>query len=216
MKLGIAEILQQAEHLNDDAKVLFLRQHDSFALREILKYAYDKRIEWDIPDGTPPYAPCQFLDQEGMLYREIKKMYLFQKGGNPNLKPAKRETLFIQLLESIPHADAELLVAVKDHKMPYNISELTVREAFPDLLTFPMEPRTPVNVDPLPEKIETIASTRMDEKHEHLNIGLGGASVSIETILPKKVKKKDPTFAQRMKEAKARKKKEKELQNKDG
>jgi hypothetical protein len=70
-----------------------------------------------------------------VLYAEVRKLYLFVKGGNDNLKPLRRETLFIQLLESLAPADADLLCAIKDKKMPYKgIDAKIIREAFPGLL----------------------------------------------------------------------------------
>ncbi len=140
MKLGIAEILEAASRLEHNEKIGYLRKNDSAPLRQVLEYAFDKRIEWELPPGKPPYTPCAFLDQEGMLYSEMKKMYLFIKGGNPGLKQLKRESIFLQLLESIPQADADLLCAVKDHIMPFDgITEDVVREAFPDCLKFPKQ-----------------------------------------------------------------------------
>jgi len=176
MKLGLAEILENASNLDQESQVLYLRKNDSQPLRQILKFAFDKGIEWELPPGAPPYTPCRYLDQENMLYTEMKRMYLFLKGGNPNLKPRRREELFIGLLESIMPKDAELLCAVKDHNMPYNISEKVVREAFPDLLLFPYE-----------EKMDTS---------------------QVKILQPSK--KKDLSFAERMKIAKAKKKLEKE------
>jgi len=88
-----------------------------------------------LPEGAPPYKPCEFLDQEGRLYTEARKLYLFIEGGNPNLNKVKREMLFIQLIESLDQRDAELLIAIKDKMLPYkNITEKIVRAAFPDLL----------------------------------------------------------------------------------
>lgn|GEM_PF-675660 len=138
MRLSISEILKKTTELNTyPEKIEYLRRNDSPALRKMLEFAYDRRIEWDIPTGKPPYTPCPYLDQEGMLYNEMKRMYLFLKGGNPSLTAMKREGLFIQLLQSLNHNDAELLLAVKDHTMPYDIPESLVRDAFPDCLQFP-------------------------------------------------------------------------------
>ena len=56
--------------------------------------------------------------------------------GNPNLKPARREYLFIELLESLHPSEADLLLQVKDKKikcrgLTYNL----VKETFPNLIT---------------------------------------------------------------------------------
>lgn len=70
---------------------------------------------------------------------------MFVEGGNPNLKPVRREFLFIQLLESIDSEDAKLLLAVKEKKLPFKgITEKTVRQAFPDLL--PLEGNDEQNI----------------------------------------------------------------------
>lgn len=186
MRLGIAEILENASKLSRDEKIMYLRKNDSVVLRKMLEFAFDKRIQWDLPEGKPPYKPCQFLDQEGMLYTEMKRMYVFLKGGNPELKQRRREELFIGLLESLMPNDAELLCDVKDHIMPYNVPEDVVREAFPDLLLFPY------------------VESKVYDKPE------------IKATEVKVPKKKDTNFAERMKAAKAKKKLEKEKINNNG
>ena len=172
MKLGISEILEKASKLNPAERVQFLRSHDSPALRQILQFAFDKRIEWALPPGRPPYKKSDLLDQEAMLYSEMKKMYLFLKGGNPNLKQIRREFLFLQLLESLNPADSELLLSVKDHEMPFiEITEDLVREAFPNCLTFPKQevvpPPQPIPVmETIPELVEIKETKKKKPKKE--------------------------------------------------
>lgn len=136
MKFSVSEVLKKASDLdNDNSRVQLLHQYNSHALREILRFAFDPRIEWDLPAGTPPFKYCVFDDQEGMLANSMKRMYLFLKGGNPNIKPLKREKMFLDVLEALTPSDADLLVAVKDKKMPYtNITADLVNKAFPGLL----------------------------------------------------------------------------------
>ena len=70
-----------------------------------------------------------------MLYSVVRKLYLFIEGGNPNLTKMKREQLFINLLESIDKDDAELLVSIKDKKMPYKlITRKFVEKVYPGLI----------------------------------------------------------------------------------
>jgi hypothetical protein len=60
---------------------------------------------------------------------------LFIEGGNPNLTPLKRESLFIGLIESIDPEDAKVLLAAKDKKLPVKgITSTIVNEAFPGLI----------------------------------------------------------------------------------
>jgi len=136
MKLGIAEILGKIASLKTkDEKIAALRQNDNYAIRTILQGAYSKDIKWLLPPGEVPYKKNDLEDLESVLYSEIRKLYLFVEGGNPNLKQLRRETLFIELLESLAPADAELLAAIKDKKLPYKgLTEAIVKEAFPGLI----------------------------------------------------------------------------------
>lgn len=136
MKLGIAEILDKVSKANTkEEKIDLLRKNDSSAIRTVLKYALDPAIKWALPKGDPPYKVCQYLDQENMLYSEARRLYLFIEGGNPNLNKVKRETLFINLLESIAPADAKLLCSAKEKKIPYKgITVKLINEAYPGLI----------------------------------------------------------------------------------
>lgn len=136
MRLGIAEILKRvSEAKNKDEKLDILRRNDSTAIRTVLKYALDPAIKWALPEGEPPYKPCQYLDQQSMLYQEARRLYLFIEGGNPNLNQVKREALFINLIESIDPNDAKVLLSAKDKKLPYKgITSNLINEAYPGLL----------------------------------------------------------------------------------
>ncbi|NBR23641.1 MAG: hypothetical protein EBU08_07695 [Micrococcales bacterium] len=134
---SIYELLEEVSKCKKtDEKIQKLREVDNAALRTILKYAFEPAIKFALPIGSPPYKPCQFVDQEARLYSEIRRLYLFCEGGNPNLSKVKRETLYIQLIESIDPNDAVLLNHVKDKKLPFKgITPKIVNEAFPNLIT---------------------------------------------------------------------------------
>ena len=136
MKLGLAEILKKASDFEKKIdKIDWLYKNDSPALRAILKYAYDPKVKFILPEGAPPYKQNQLPDLQSVLYSELRKLYLFVEGGNPNLKQTRREYLFIQLLENLDKEDAELIVAVKDKKIPYKgITKKFVEEVYPGLL----------------------------------------------------------------------------------
>lgn len=136
MRLGIFQVLEQASALKStEEKINFLRANNSPALLLILKYALDPTIVWDLPEGAPPYKPCPYPAQEMRLMAESRRLYLFIKGGNPNLTKLKRESLYIELLESIHPDDAVLLNAAKDKKIPYKgITSKLVKETFPGLI----------------------------------------------------------------------------------
>jgi hypothetical protein len=135
-KLPISHIITNAAALKTEAeKVQYLQQHNSTALTTVLQYALDKRAKWDLPAGDPPYKPSDLtFDNEGMLYSEARRLYLFLEGGNPNLTQFKREMLFIGLLESIHPDDSKIILMAKNKKMPKGITKKIVNLAFPGLI----------------------------------------------------------------------------------
>lgn len=136
MKLGIAEILKRASSIEDEsARIHWLRQNHSPTLQMILRYAFDPKIVWLLPEGAPPYKPNELVDQHSRLYSEARKLYLFIQGGNPDLKPLRREQLFIELLEVVDPEDAKLLLAVKDKTIPYpGITKEFINKAYPGFM----------------------------------------------------------------------------------
>lgn len=137
MKKGLSEILEEVSKVKKkEERIEELRKHgDNRALLQILQYAFDPRVKWLLPEGTPPFKKNEYIDQESNLYAEMRRLYLFVEGGNPNLTTTKREMLFIGLLETVAPADAMLLCAVKDKKLPFKtITAEIVNEAFPGLL----------------------------------------------------------------------------------
>ena len=137
MAVSLQKILREvAKAKNKDEKKATLIRYDNGALREILKHAFHPDIKFLLPTGNPPYkSVVDDSDNPTYLYGLIRKLYLFVEGGNPNLKPARREYLFIEMLESIHPQEAELLLQVKDKKikcrgLTYNL----VKETFPELL----------------------------------------------------------------------------------
>lgn len=135
MKLGLAEILENASKLQTRKdRAEYLKKHDSRALQDLVQYALHPAINWDLPEGNPPYKPCQYLDQEGMLYKELRRFKLFVNGNGSNLKPVRLEALFIELLESIAPKDAELVLLVKDRKLPKGLTPSVIEEVWPGLI----------------------------------------------------------------------------------
>lgn len=140
-KLGIAEILEKVSKEKDPKRrVQVLLDNDSPVLRHFLRIALTPGVQWLLPPGTPPFEANKYLDQQGNLYAEWKRFYLFFPGGNDNLSQTKRELTFIQILESIDPKDAALLCEVKDGKMPYeHVTSVLVETAFPGLIQIPAE-----------------------------------------------------------------------------
>ncbi len=131
MGYSISEILEKASEITDrQGQIDFLRQHGNPTLHTLLCYILDPNIKWALPPGEPPYKPCGTNEAHGQLYNQARKLYLFIEGGNPNIHKMKRESLFIQLLESIDPLDAKFIIAAKDKKLLYPIATDVLNEAF--------------------------------------------------------------------------------------
>jgi len=117
-------------------KLKVLKDHDSVALRQVLKGAFDPKIEWLLPKGDDiPYnrndAPIG--TEHTMLQQEAKRLYLFTKGGDNTISQNKRETLFIQMLEGLSGDEADFLITVVNKKVNNKYKGFTanlVKEAF--------------------------------------------------------------------------------------
>ena len=136
MKTTMYDILREISEIESlQDRVAALQQHKyTQAIKQVCLYAFDQNIKWILPEGKPPYKPCESVDVEGRLISELRKLYLFVEGGNPNLTPLRRESLFIQLIESIDPKDASLLCSIKDKKLPFkNLTKKVIHQAFPDI-----------------------------------------------------------------------------------
>lgn len=121
MSKAIIEILQE---INQTPEALE-RFTSSMLLRMTFEYAFDPRNKFVLPDGVPPYTPdsCPLGTNPTNFNNEIRRLYIFTP--QKQLDTFRRETLFIQLLETIHPSEAELLLAIKDqtlHKLFPNIT----------------------------------------------------------------------------------------------
>ena len=133
MSRSISWILEYTSKLpNKQEKIKCLQANQSVTI-PVLKYTFDPNIEWVLPEGNPPYRPnSEALPTD--MYKELRKLYIFIKGGNDNVPQLKRESLFVDMLESVPADDAELLLSMKARKIPFKgITKKLALEAFPDL-----------------------------------------------------------------------------------
>jgi hypothetical protein len=133
---SVAKVLAKINGLKKkEDRVQALKQNTNYTLRSILQGMFDSNVKFPLPEGAPPFKPNQFNEPKA-LHNEVPRFYLLMEGGNSNLKPIKREQIFIQMLEAVSADDAELLIAMKDKKSPYkNITKDIVMEAFPGLLS---------------------------------------------------------------------------------
>jgi len=136
MDLLISEILDKVSKAKTKQnKIALLKEHDSQALRMVIKASFDPKIKWALPDGEVPFkrneAPAG--TEHSVLAYESRKLYHYIKGGNGDLSQSKRETMFVQMLEGLHESEADVLVAAKDgvlHQMYKGLSANVVKEAF--------------------------------------------------------------------------------------
>ena len=116
----LTEILTKVNNAKmKDDKIKVLRDNDSVPLRQILKGAFDPKIEWDLPEGSPPYkvneAPAG--TEHTLLFTESKRLWHFVKGADPKLSKTKKEMMYIQMLEGLHADEAQLLINVKEKNL---------------------------------------------------------------------------------------------------
>ena len=137
MQLLMNEILQKVSNAKTKAqKIKLLNEFNSPALRAILIANFDESVISMLPEGKVPYKPNDAPEEteHTKLIQEYRKLYLFFKGG-ANISQARRETLFIQLLEGLHAKEAEVICLVKDKKIGkrWKIARQCVEEAFPSI-----------------------------------------------------------------------------------
>ena len=139
MAIALPTILAEVAKAKNkkEKKEVLLKHGNNGALKQVLKYTYDPNIKFLLPPGNPPYnSVVDESENPTYLYGLVRKLYLFVEGGNPNLKPARREYLFIELLESVHPLEADLLCQIKDKKIKCNgLTYNLVKETFPELIS---------------------------------------------------------------------------------
>ena len=123
-------VTQMLDDINKDPKAIEIYKGDA-ALKLIFEYAFDPAKKMQLPEGDPPFKAC--AEPMGMtptnLFSELRRLYIFCR---EDLKPLKRETLFVSLLEGVHPEEATMLLAVKDqtlHKLYKKITHKLVFEA---------------------------------------------------------------------------------------
>jgi len=134
---GLYEIIEECRKTkNVKIKAEILQKNQSTALIDLFQLTYNPTIQWVLPEGDPPYRAAEETDLEGALIGKMRQMkYFISVNGNilePSVNPIKRETIFIQLLESVSPQDAKLVLEMKKRDIK-GVSKTVVKEAFPQI-----------------------------------------------------------------------------------
>lgn len=141
MALMIHEILEKvAEAPTRKEKSDLLIKHNTLALRDILKGAFDDNIVFLLPTGAPPYqaddAPHGYTRTS--LYNQTKKFRYFVKGGpGEQIASPRRERMFVEILEGVHPKEAELCILMKDKKLNgvyKGVTKKLVQDTWPKLI----------------------------------------------------------------------------------
>ena len=135
----IHEILDLVETQRTKAKkVQVLQKYRDNSLTAVLIWNFDDAVESAIPDGEVPYTRNDVPEgtDHTSLRREWKNLYHFIKGGNDELSGLRRETMFVQMLEGLHPAEADIICLVKDKNLSskYKLTKAIVSDAFPDIV----------------------------------------------------------------------------------
>ena len=151
-KTLISEVLQRVSNAKTKGeKVKILQEYKTQALTKVLLCNFAKSITFMFPEGKTPFTANEvpaglehtmLIKEQRLLDKFIKKkaangmiLYGCSGGPQPSIKQLKKESLWIQLLESLHADEAEILDLIKDKKLTdrYKITKQNVIDAFPEL-----------------------------------------------------------------------------------
>ena len=120
-------------------KIAFLREQGNEvpAVKDVVRGAFDTRLKFVLPEGKPPYTPNRPESVPSSLRLLHRQFGDYVEGARSTaMGQIKRETRFIQLLESIHAEDALIVLDMVAKKPPVKgLTKKIVEEAFPNLLT---------------------------------------------------------------------------------
>jgi len=137
-KMQVFEILDKATKAkNRDERIKVLQENNIMPVLDILRGTFDETIQWNLPDGTPPYTPNEESSPPSTLLKQHLNFKYFVKGlrESNSLNKVKREKMFIDLLEAVHPRDAEIVVSMINKKSPHRyLTKKLVQDAFPSLI----------------------------------------------------------------------------------
>ena len=141
----VHEILEAVDSERVKTKKLeILRTYGDDSFKMVMIWNFDETVVSMLPDGPVPYQPVegdvqtnreQGIPQRTTIRNSARQFYRFVKGGDDALNKIKRESIFINILQTLPQPEADILVLVKDKLLTskYNITKELVAEAYPEI-----------------------------------------------------------------------------------
>lgn len=131
-KLLLSEVLTL---VNDDPSLLGQGQpfefHRNSALHKVFYYGFVPSAKFKLPPGIPPYTPSDM--QPGV--NAVDLLIAIRRGRfsyftDLNIPSARREQLFIELLETVYAEEAKVLLAIKDQSITRLYPNLTYKTLY--------------------------------------------------------------------------------------
>ena len=142
-KMTLPEIMNHlSSDVSNEDRPAAMQQIANFRpdFKAVIQLVFVEGIQLDLPSGVPPYKQQDMPQNWGYnrLPKELKKMHYFIKGAQNTVNRVKKESMFIEMLESLSPEEAKLLIQIKDKKLEYKgITKRYVKKAFPEF--FPGE-----------------------------------------------------------------------------
>lgn len=137
--MRVDDILRRvAEAKTRKEKIEVLHTYNHRGLRDVLKGAFDDSVEFNLPEGAPPYTSGSEHSFGTTLLKQSKKFKYFVKTPQRPSAGPKVETIFIKLLESLHPEEAQVVIWMKDKDLGGKYKGLTkklVSDAFPGLIS---------------------------------------------------------------------------------
>lgn len=138
--MQVFEILEEISKIkNDELKIEILKEKysDHIPLLRILKMNFCESIISMLPEGVPPFNR-EKIDgpSKSSLWMYVKHFPAFVRSGQSlKMKPLQIERIFIEMLEAIDVAEADIVCLAKDKGISekYDIPVEVVQRAFPQL-----------------------------------------------------------------------------------
>ena len=130
------EIIEEIEKTKDIISTLKQYGNKYSSFTDYLRCVFDKKIQFLLPDGNPPYTPAHPASVPSTWHKKHMDLKYFVKiGVTDDMSQVKREHLFIQLLESIHPEDAVIVCKMVEKKTTTKkLTKKAVMEAFPNLI----------------------------------------------------------------------------------
>lgn len=136
-RLQLHEIINTIEVLNTkEEKIVQLQKLSKMypSFNDYLRGLFDESITWLLPEGKPPFTPSSEAHPSSWDRQHMNLKYFVSGTGYDELNQVKRETMWIQILESIHPDDALLICDLPDRRHKTSLSKKLVKEALPHLI----------------------------------------------------------------------------------